>query len=1232
MSQNDFYKNLEDRFRGASDTIKQRLDVYIPFLREMSTYTRAARAIDLGCGRGEWLDVARQENIRATGIDLDETMLEEASSRGLEVEHGDAIAYLKRLDAESVGLITAFHLVEHLPFTQLQELLAEIYRCLAPGGIVILETPNPENLSVATLGFNMDPTHNKPLPPALLSFVVEQCGYERTKILRLNENPKLHAKTSLAFSDVITGASPDYSVIAQKHGGVAAAEVDRLFKEERGLTLEGLAHDYDGNLRELRAGLEEQARLLQVLDEEIKSKISELAAGVKEQGEWVQDFSGRHAVFLDFLDKKISRIEAFSLVGIVSFLGAKFQELYWTVTRAAGLAHLHDGTGPRHDESVLKDAKEAYGRLPLYNEPLAVNLAYVRLCEATKFLARASSGVDKKQDLRRMAFVSPLPPQKTGVADYSHELLQLLGKHYEIVAIVEDRAQVISSIENVSAIEDVAWFEEHAFEFDRILYQFGNSENHAFMLALLRKFPGVVVMHDFYLGHFIGGVDKHQPFTGIWPDELYRSEGYTALVKRFSNGGDARALQECPVNFSIMQEALGVIFHSRYSYDMAQKFYGEEFARHCRIVPHGRTSSLLTTRANARATLGINENDFVVCSFGFLGPNKLSQEIFDAWRKTSLPETKPAKLIFVGEAPSSSYCKKLQKDIEAYGVGDVQITGYVPQQTYRNFLAACDVAIQLRTNSRGETSGATLDCMSAGIPTLVSDHGPFSEIPEHCVIKLPEGSAPEQIAKTLETIASNPQAAKDIAQEAKDFVLHELSFSRIAQKYDEVIEEFYVEGPQIANSNEIIKVAHSLVEHERENDEALKNASVALCSGFNLLSSTRQLFVDVSALVKEDLNSGVQRVVKSQLTRLLENPPQGFRVEPIYLSDQGGEWRFRYANKFTTGFLGLHNVLLDERVITFGRGDIYYMPDLCYWSVGQSDAAGLYRAMQAAGVLFNFVVFDNLPIRLPHCFPEGADQSHKEWLERIVRYADRLICISGAVRDDVVAWMTENAPSRVGAVHCDVLHLGADFRSGNNAARLTDANKNKLLNRLKSKTTFLMVGTIEPRKGYLLALDAFDKLWASNRDVNLVIVGGEGWRGLPDSERRTIPETIRRLKTHPRLDQNLFWINDADDAFLECIYRASTCLIMASEDEGFGLPLIEAANYKIPVIARDIPVFRELLGDGAQFFDGNAGDDLARNISAWIDDVRNETTSSTEDVHWLTWGQNVDKLKEILNI
>jgi O-antigen chain-terminating methyltransferase len=230
--------------------IKKRLEAYLPFLKAILCVADKPQAIDLGCGRGEWLEYLQGLGFDATGVDLDEGMLEACQQLGLSAKKGEMIEFIRTVPDASCMLVSAFHVVEHINFEDLRIFVQEALRVLQSGGLLIMETPNPENIIVATHNFYLDPTHQKPIPPDLLHFVSEHAGFKRSKIVRLQELPELREKSEVSIFDVFSGASPDYSVIAQKLAtGEQMTRFDVAFNKDYGLSLNNLLNRWDIRFR-----------------------------------------------------------------------------------------------------------------------------------------------------------------------------------------------------------------------------------------------------------------------------------------------------------------------------------------------------------------------------------------------------------------------------------------------------------------------------------------------------------------------------------------------------------------------------------------------------------------------------------------------------------------------------------------------------------------------------------------------------------------------------------------------------------------------------------------------------------------------------------------------------------------------------------------------------------------------------------------------------------------------
>lgn len=726
-----FYRAFEDKLRGSRQLIKSRLSVYLPFINAVKELYPDSQAVDLGCGRGEWLELLGENGIPARGVDLDDEMLRACREIGLDVVTGDALEYLKSVPDESLIVVSAFHLVEHIPFEVLQNLVIESLRVLKPGGLIILETPNPENIVVGTTNFYLDPTHICPIPPALLAFVPEFHGFARVKTVRLQEAAELVDNTDISLLDVLQGVSPDYSVVAQKSAHVdIMVATGQPFDKEYGLTLHNLATVYDRK---------QEARI-----DGVKAEL----ASIYESRSWKMSAPVR------WFEKKF---ESWGQRSPVECL----KSLAWIVF------------GP-----VLRVARN-------------VLKAVVRACPPLRWLAR-----------------------------------KLIAR-----------------------------------------------------LPLIMK-----------------------------------------VIRRIEKSG-------------------------------------------------------------------INYADF-----------------------------KPSR-----------------------------------------------------------------------------------------------------------------------------------------------------------------------------NDA--------------------ELFIDVTHVFTEDLRTGIQRVVRSISSEIEREFVPGVKVEPIYLTDVGGYWHYRYVNDFADDF----------EIVVPKKDDIFLGLDLNARVIGAVQT-GLLQDWKARGAKISFVIYDILPIEHPEWWPGEVGVHHEQWLRSVMSVSDSLICISRAVCNSVQAWAVRSGYEQAKIPVMKSFHLGADVESSVPSLGLPE-NGEAILALLKSSPSFLMVGTVEPRKGYALTLSAFEILWSQGVDIKFVIVGKQGW---------LVDDLATRMRNHPELGRKLFWLEGASDEYLDKIYDAATCLIAASEGEGFGLPLIEAAQHKLPIIARDIPVFREVAGHHCYYFSEDTSQGLASAIDAWLDLFKSGVHPSSSQMPWLTWKESAEQLKTIV--
>jgi glycosyltransferase involved in cell wall biosynthesis len=812
----------------------------------------------------------------------------------------------------------------------------------------------------------------------------------------------------------------------------------------------------------------------------------------------------------------------------------------------------------------------------------------------------------------RLAYVSPLPPERSGIADYSAELLPELMRWYEVEVIVAQSEVSDAYIRNNCPIRTVDEFRARAASYDRVLYHFGNSHFHAHMFALLEAIPGVVVLHDFFLSGIQAHRQVHGHPTHAWDQSLLDSHGYCAVRERYAAADTADIIWRYPANVSVLQSALGVIVHSTYSCSLACQWYGDDAAVDWAVIPHLRVPVTAEGREAARAVLGLAEDDLIVCSFGLLGPTKLNQRLLAAWLASPLATDPKAYLVFVGENDDGNYGWSLLRRIRESGVGErIRITGWADAQSFRHFLSAADIAVQLRTLSRGETSGTVLDCMNHGLATIVNAHGSMAHLDPAGVWMLQDAFDDNELIEALATLARDAGRRHGLGAKAREIIQTRHAPQGCAAQYFDTIEGIYRRAEADLPGLLSNFARHSVPE------EVWPSLAASLARSFPPEPRQRQLLVDVSELVQRDARSGIQRVVRAMLREWLHNPPQGFQVEPVFATAEAPG--YRYARRWTCDFLGIPSDWTEDALADAWVGDVFIALDL------QPHVAPFQQSYLQTwrnhGVKVWFVVYDLLPVLRPQMFLEGAQPIHTRWLEAISHF-DGVACISHAVADEMAQWLAAFGPKRERPLAIASFHLGADVEQSVPTKGLP-ADAKAVLAALKSRPSFLMVGTVEPRKGHAQTLEAFELLWDDGLDANLVIVGKQGWM---------VERLVERLRAHPAFGKRFFWFEGITDEYLEKVYAASTCLIAASYGEGFGLPLIEAAQHKLPIIAREIPVFREVAGEHAFYFNDNTPEALAQTIQNWLEMHDKGQHPRSDAMPWLTWKQSANQLLEILGI
>ncbi len=406
MQRQDFYRAFEERHRGDRKLIKERLQVYVPFIMPLKTVYATCNVFDCGCGRGEWIELATESGFLAAGCDMDDGMLQACQERGMSVEKCDAIAALKSLPDESQVVISAFHLIEHISFDMLQALVHEAFRVLKPAGVLILETPNPENFWVSAVNFYLDPTHLKPVPPELLSFLTDYQGFVRSKILRLQEAKGLADSQKISLLQVLEGISPDYSVVAQKNAAEdILQQFSTCFEKDYGINIHNLAERF-----ELRMVLSDQR--------------SELALERSQEADQRSELALERAVRAEQ--------EAQRLFNYAQSLQNELQAVYasesWRLTKPLRMA----GREARRISRKVVDVSKT-----IITPTLVILTRYVRNKPAVKVFAKRILSHFPKIDARLRRFAAEIHPEQARSACSYTGLPSLTPRAKEIYSAIQ---------------------------------------------------------------------------------------------------------------------------------------------------------------------------------------------------------------------------------------------------------------------------------------------------------------------------------------------------------------------------------------------------------------------------------------------------------------------------------------------------------------------------------------------------------------------------------------------------------------------------------------------------------------------------------------------------------------------------------------------------------------------------------------------------------------------------
>lgn len=821
---------------------------------------------------------------------------------------------------------------------------------------------------------------------------------------------------------------------------------------------------------------------------------------------------------------------------------------------------------------------------------------------------------------KRLAMFTPLPPCRSGIADYNAQFLPYLARYFEIDLYVDGYKVSDEKLSSMFRIFDARDFRASAHAYDAILYEFGNSEFHAHMLPLLADFPGIVGLHDAFLSGLMGYLQFNLKEKDRYVREML--DAHAGLARRLMAPARKHpdsigtAMIELPCTKRVLDQAIGLISHSPFNLQVARRMHPEGWLAPYRIIP--QMVAMPEERSpnevhEARASLGYAASDVIIATFGHVAWTKCGDRLLEAFLHSPLVEDARCQLVFAGELAKDDFGRALSDRIRKSGLENrIRITGFLSTEDYQRYLRVADVAVQLRTKSRGGTPRGVLDCLAHGVPVVVNDAASYRDYPDHAVIKLSLDPTAGEIGECLLSLRQDEDKRMRYAANGRRYVREQHDPEHCAAQYAATMHDFISREGALRSES----YAKPLAAHLAGCPDPMLAAGKAaefLDARPTLSFARPRLFIDVSHIARNDHGTGIPRVIKETVRAAYCSTRTGFEAVAVELAGD----RFRRADRWLDdlGLLLPHELALEGgREMTFRPGDHLLMLDSSW--ARYAEFGPVFEQARKMRVPITTAVYDLLPLTLPPGnIVEGGKEWFENWLRNAIAASDGLVCISKAVADEVVAYVMRHGLAREG-LKVGYWHLGSTFSADAAACPPDSPVRNRQL-----APYCLMVGTIEPRKSHALVLDAFEQLWEQGVELSLVIAGKPGWM---------VDALLERIRAHELLNEKLYLFERTSDAEIGYLYQNAAALLFLSKGEGFGLPLVEAAHYGTPIICSDLPVFHEIAGDHATYVKIEDAAFLARDIGGWWDRFKAGAKLSSADMPRLSWEQSAEALIDVV--
>lgn len=397
---------------------------------------------------------------------------------------------------------------------------------------------------------------------------------------------------------------------------------------------------------------------------------------------------------------------------------------------------------------------------------------------------------------KRIAVLTPMPPSQSGIADYSADFLPYLNRHFDIDLYLSNHHCEDEKTSALLRIFDIKDFAQTAQAYDAIIYEVGNSDFHTHMLELMEQYPGVVTLHDAYMSGILSALEHGMNQPHRFANELLYSHGPRARKYLPPEGGnidDIRAaIIKFPTTKRILDHALGVISHSPFNLKVAKEHFPEGWLPPYRTIPQMIAPDQHNkNKERVKKELGLPENSFVIATFGHIAVTKVGDLLLRAFEQSKELTAREAHLVYVGKLSEDEFGDKLKKLIKKSSARKrIKITGFVSKEDYHKYLQISDIAVQLRSSSRGGTPRSVLDCLANNVPVVLNNYASFKDYPDQVVAKIPGVIKADDIQRKLDQLTSDSNIRLEYAQAGKEYIRTQHDPAIAAARYAAAIHEF----------------------------------------------------------------------------------------------------------------------------------------------------------------------------------------------------------------------------------------------------------------------------------------------------------------------------------------------------------------------------------------------------------------------------------------------------------